>query len=383
MDGVRAVKTMKLRYDGACVGCAAPLPAGTRAHYLPPTKTVRCLDCGPTETPPAAAPEPPKPSRREAATEPPKPPPPPPPDPSARLGGAPAPAPTFVSWPPESPPVDSAHGAQSETVLSQGELARAASCGDCRRRLRRGAEALHNEGLTEVLCLECVTLDTVHSLGTPGAGARREHARRLDRHQTKVRTAHPRLGGLILALADDPQHVRAWQTGAVGEEEFGRRLSGCSGPQLKVLHDRKLPRSSANIDHLAVTTETVWVLDAKRYKGKVETRGGGLLSSRSPELYVGGRNQTKLVEGVKRQVETVRSLLSPLVVELGMKSPPEVRGGLVFINAEFGLFTSPFAVDGVWVGWGKAARRGLAAQAEGQLPIDPIAKRLARELRAG
>ena len=119
--------------------------------------------------------------------------------------------------------------------------------------------------------------------------------RRLERHRIRVRTAHPRLGGLILALADDPQHVRAWQTGAVGEEEFDRRLSGCSGPRLKVRHDRKLPQSSANIDHLAVTTEGVWVLDAKRYKGKVETRSDGPFSSRVPELYVGGRNQTKLV----------------------------------------------------------------------------------------
>jgi hypothetical protein len=238
--------------------------------------------------------------------------------------------------------------------------------------------------LSEVLCLECVTLDTVHTLGTPGAGARREHARRLERHQTRVRTAHPRLGGLILALADDPQHARAWQTGAVGEEEFGRRLSGCSGPGLKVLHDRKLPRSSANIDHLAVTAEGVWVLDAKRYKGKVETRGGGLFSSRAPELYVGGRNQTKLVGGVKRQVEIVRSLLAPLASELGMTTLPEVRGALVFVNAEFGLFAAPFAVDGVWVGWGKAVRKRLSTEeTAGSLPVDIVAKRLARELRAG
>jgi hypothetical protein len=192
------------------------------------------------------------------------------------------------------------------------------------------------------------------------SGARREHSRRLERHQTRVRTAHPRLGGLILALADDPQHVRAWQTGAVGEEEFGSRLSGCSGPELKVLHDRKLPRSTANIDHLAFTPEAVWILDAKRYKGKVETRGGGLFSRRAPELYVGGRNQTKLVEGVKRQVATVRSLAASLASEVGMTAPPDVRGALVFINAEFGLFTTPFTVDDVWVGWGKSIRKRLA-----------------------
>ena len=231
--------------------------------------------------------------------------------------------------------------------------------------------------------MECVTLDTLHSLGTPGAGARREHGRRLDRHQTRVRTAHPRLGGLILALSDDPQHVRAWQTGAVGEEEFGRRLSGVAGPNLKVMHDRKLPRSSANIDHLAVTTEAVWVLDAKRYKGKVETRGHGLFSKRPPELFVGGRNQTKLVEGVQRQVATVQSLLAPLVSELGLARAPEVRGALVFINAEFGLFSSPFAVDDVWVGWGKAIRKRLGDEATGSVAVDVVAKRLARELRAG
>jgi hypothetical protein len=242
---------------------------------------------------------------------------------------------------------------------------------------------VHSRDLAHVLCLECVDLTTMHSLGTPGAGARREHAKRLDRHQTKVRTAHPRLGGLMLALNDDPQHVRAWQTGAVGEEEFGRRLSSVAGPNLKVLHDRKIPRSAANIDHLAITTETIWVLDAKRYQGRVETRGSGLFSSRPPDLYVGGRNQSKLVEGVQRQVTVVEELLAPLQHELGLPELPEVRGGLVFVNAEFGLFSSPFAVGGVWVGWGKAIRKRLIEETGGPLPVDVIAKRLARQLRPG
>jgi hypothetical protein len=242
---------------------------------------------------------------------------------------------------------------------------------------------VHSADLAHVLCLECVDLTALHSLSTPGAGARHEHAKRLDRHQTRVRTAHPRLGGLILALADDPQHVRAWQTGAAGEEEFGRRLSSVAGPNLKVLHDRKIPRSAANIDHLAITSETIWVLDAKRYRGKVETRGGGLFSSRPPELYVGGRNQSKLVAGVHRQVTVVEEVLEPLQHELGLTELPDVRGGLVFINAEFGLFSSPFAVDGVWIGWGKAIRKRLVGETDGPLPVDLVAKRLARAFRAG
>jgi hypothetical protein len=64
-------------------------------------------------------------------------------------------------------------------------------------------------------------------------------------------------------------------------------------------------------------------------------------------------------------------------------APTDVRGALIFINAEFGRFTTPFAVDGVWVGWRKAIRKRLGEQATGRIPVDEIAKRLARELRAG
>lgn len=196
--------------------------------------------------------------------------------------------------------LDLATACPADTVLEQGALPRAADCGDCGRSLQTGDEALHDTALTEVLCLECVSLDTVHCLGTPGAGARREHERRLGRNHTQVRTRHPRLGGVIIALSEDPQHVRAWQIGAVGEEEFGRRLSGCAGPQLKVLRDRKVPRSAANIDHLTVTPEAVWIIDAKRYRGRVETRGGlGWLGRSDPQAAGAGGDRS--VAGRRRR----------------------------------------------------------------------------------
>jgi hypothetical protein len=53
------------------------------------------------------------------------------------------------------------------------------------------------------------------------------------------------------------------------------------------------------------------------------------------------------------------------------------------INAEFGLFSSPFSVEGVWVGWGKAIRKRLGEEATGRQPVGEIAKGLARDLRAG
>jgi hypothetical protein len=37
----------------------------------------------------------------------------------------------------------------------------------------------------------------------------------------------------------------------------------------------------------------------------------------------------------------------------------------------------------MWVGWGKAIRKRLIEETGGPLPVDAIAKRLARVLRAG
>lgn len=60
-----------------------------------------------------------------------------------------------------------------------------------------------------------------------------------------------------------------------------------------------------------------------------------------------------------------------------------VRGALVFIGADFGLFVSPLGVYGVWVGWGKAIRKRLGEEIRGPLSVGDVAKLLARRLRQG
>lgn len=64
--------------------------------------------------------------------------------------------------------------------------------------------------------------------GLAGGSAKAEHQRRVARREQRIRQAHPRLGGLILALSDDPQSTRAWASGAVGEAP-GRREARRSG----------------------------------------------------------------------------------------------------------------------------------------------------------
>lgn len=177
-----------------------------------------------------------------------------------------------------------------------------------------------------------------------GASARREHERRVAARQERVRQRHPRLGGLILALSDDPQTTRAWATGAVGEERLGRRLDGLVGPSVQVLHDRGIPRSRANLDHLVVCPGGVLVVDAKRYRGRPRhVVQGGLLTPRTEKLVVGGRDRTRLVDAVLQQADLVRDALDDETVE--------VRSVLCFVEADWPVIGGDFVMRGVRVTW--------------------------------
>jgi len=101
---------------------------------------------------------------------------------------------------------------------------------------------------------------------------------------------------------DDPQSTTAWATGAVGEQRLGEMLAGIAGSTVRVLHDRRIPKTTANIDHLVVCSSGVFVVDAKRYQdARPELRvEGGLFHPRQELLIVGGRDRTKLVEGMHK-----------------------------------------------------------------------------------
>jgi hypothetical protein len=110
-------------------------------------------------------------------------------------------------------------------------------------------------------------------------------------------------------MSDDSQSTTAWNTGALGEERLGQRLNELSADTMRVLHDRRTPGTRANIDHIAVTPTGIYVIDAKKYKGRPSLKvEGGILRPRTEKLLVGTRDQTKLVDGVLKQVDVVRAI---------------------------------------------------------------------------
>jgi hypothetical protein len=160
--------------------------------------------------------------------------------------------------------------------------------------------------------------------GSPGAGARRQFELRKARREAETREAHPRVGGLLLRLQDEPQRERAWRTGAIGEEAVAEHLAA-NCPRAVVLHDRRMPGSRANIDHIAIAPTGVLVIDAKRYKGKIEVRKPLFGEEK---LVIAGRDKTRLVEGLRRQVDAVRAGLALIEQEV------PVGGCFCFVNPE-------------------------------------------------
>ncbi|WP_426320750.1 nuclease-related domain-containing protein [Microbacterium sp. E-13] len=218
------------------------------------------------------------------------------------------------------------------------------TCRLCARQFSAGEEAVYERGSKTVRCVDCGVEVAPVDRGEAGASARREYERRRDNREQRIRTDHPKLGGLILALTDDPQSTKAWERGAVGEELMAGRLTDLPDT-FRVLHDRRIRGTRANIDHIAIGPTGVWVIDAKRYVGKrpalrVE---GGIIRPRVESLRIGGRDGTKLVQGVQSQVERVTAAL-------GEAAPP-VTGVLCFLEADWPLIGGSFSVDGIHVLW--------------------------------
>lgn len=293
-------------------------------------------------------------------------------------------------------------GAPPSAAAKRMRLRYAGTCRDCGAALPAGETAVYERESKTVVCLACgyapapapqgATAAAEQGAGTTaqgigpteperivagsaGASAQREYERRKAKREDRVRTAHPKIGGFLLAISDEPQSTTAWATGARGEELLGKGLDGLARNGVRVLHDRRIPRTKANIDHIAVSAAGVFVIDAKRYKGRPHLRvEGGLFRPRVEKLVVGTRDQTKLVQGVHKQVDLVRAALG----EAGLSDLP-VRGVLCFVEADWPLFGGSFVIDGVSVLWPKK----LAEQLMATGPLDDaMTERVHRALAA-
>jgi hypothetical protein len=245
-------------------------------------------------------------------------------------------------------------------------------CRLCAAPLAAGADAIYERDSKTVRCVECTTATAPIEIdsGVAGASARREHERRKSNREQRIRASHPKLGGLILALTDEPQSTEAWERGAIGEELLAERLKDLPDT-IRVLHDRRIRGTRANIDHIAVSPSGVWVIDAKRYKGKRPSHEvqGGIIRPRVEILRISGRNHNKLVDGIHTQITHVTNALAD--------NPVEVKGVLCFLDADWPLIGGAFTVNGIDVLWPRLLVKRITESVNGGFDVDATYARLA------
>jgi len=284
-------------------------------------------------------------------------------------------------------------------------------CSTCSAELGRGTEARWDYEAKQATCLSCVSRDHDHhqeptapadlfdlpprtapalvdkpaphmidtaekiDRGVAGGSAAREWKRRHERREHEVRAKWGQLGGIALALSEDPHSTSSWAYGANGEARLGKLLDPLRDEGMAVLHDRRIPGSRVNIDHLVVAPWGVFVIDAKNYTGRVERRDRGGFFSTDYHLYVGGRDRTALIGGLAKQVDAVRAAL-----ETDFADVPICKT-LCFVDADWPMFAGPIELGGAHVLSPRALERLLRTQ--GNLnpeQITTIERRLARVL---
>ena len=242
-------------------------------------------------------------------------------------------------------------------------------CDRCGRGLIKGTPAVWDRSTKTIRCIECpvpaATALVVSSdeqaavdVGIAGVSASREYERRKAIRDAAARSKWgDTVGGWVVRLTAEPQSTRAWAIGAVGEEKLARALAGVPG--IRMLHDRRVPGTRGNIDHLVVGPAGVFVVDAKHLKGLITIRNRGPFWRSDPGLFVGSRDCSKLAAGLAWQVDAVAQALA----KAGIDPLPRITPVLCFVDGEWPLLRPPKEYSGVRLEGTRSIQRLLAEPA--------------------
>jgi hypothetical protein len=206
------------------------------------------------------------------------------------------------------------------------------TCAACGAALPMGSPAVWDRRSRTIRCIECPYAGEFPpapiEAGVAGRSARAEYERRSAKRDAAItdRWGTGLAAKVVRAASEEPQSTRAWAIGAAGEEKLARELEAVEG--LHMLHDRRVPGSRGNIDHILVSRAGVFVVDAKNHQGRIEIRDRGGLFRTDHRLAVGGRDCSTLADGMGWQVEAVRAALSAA----GMDPLPPVTPVLCFLQ---------------------------------------------------
>lgn len=158
-----------------------------------------------------------------------------------------------------------------------------------------------------------------------------------------------------------PRAVLAWRWGAQGERRTAALLRPLTEEGWSIFHDRACPDSEANIDHLAVGPNGLFVIDSKLWRGG-RIRPGD--TYRQVILDDEARDISSVFHEVRRAWQAVRDVM--VEADVGVRPVVVIHGATVEeggLRSEHGDL-----IDAHDIG------RYLQSQATGELDSDQIAR---------
>lgn len=152
----------------------------------------------------------------------------------------------------------------------------------------------------------------------------RERRRRVAEDRGWIARAFRVVAGPTAAEEQMMADENRWRTGSEGERMLAEGLARRC-PSVPVLHDRRVPGSRANIDHLAFAPSGIYVIDTKRYRGQIRVEKPWFGAAK---LRIAGRDRTKLILGLEKQLGVVKRALA------GIADDVPVHGCLCFVAPE-------------------------------------------------
>jgi hypothetical protein len=163
--------------------------------------------------------------------------------------------------------------------------------------LPSGTEAWWDRQAAKGKRATCLTCAEGQVADVAGASAAAEGERRVARRVERVNARYGREAAAVAEHMAERGMDASWGKGSDGESRLAAFVERELGDAVIALHDRQVPGTRGNIDHIFVAPWCVWVVDAKALKGAVDRRDTGRVWRPRNELYVGGRKRTRSPRG--------------------------------------------------------------------------------------
>jgi len=136
--------------------------------------------------------------------------------------------------------------------------------------------------------------------------------------------------------------MKNWKKGKYGEVLIGNKLNKLGlKHKIAVFHDLSLPGSNANIDHLLIIGNSVFIVDSKNYSGKVKILNNKKNTQVQTQLYIGNNEQKRLVE----QALYIGNIAKMNFERFGLY--PNIINFLCFNNWKEGVFEGNIEVNNI------------------------------------